>query len=89
MGLELSAKGEAIVQTISVIKDGEKLFSLTSRNTGPRFWDMICNFEDLFGPGKVNLKDINHEVQKRCLKVKKIKIPNFVLRPLKYILLAY
>ena len=69
MGLEFSVKGDAIVQTISVIKDGEELFSSTSRNAGPRFGDMRCNFEDLFGPGKVNLKDVNLEVQQGCLKV--------------------
>ena len=60
-----------MVQTITVSKDSKELFSSTSRNTGPRFGDIRCSFEDLFGPGgKVNLQDIDIEVQAGCLKVK-------------------
>ncbi|MEW8546771.1 MAG: hypothetical protein AB2693_24920 [Candidatus Thiodiazotropha sp.] len=72
--LDFSVKGgETLTQTVSVSKDGEELFTSTSRNTGPRFGDMKCNLEDLFGPGKVNLQDVNIEVQAGCLKLKIIK----------------
>lgn len=70
--LDFCVKGGE-TQTVSVLKDDEELFTSTSRNTGPRFGDMNCSLEDLFGPGEVNLQNIKIEVQAGCLKVKIIK----------------
>ena len=71
MELEFAVRGrETMVQTVTVSKAGEELFTSTSRNTGPRFGDLNCTFEDLFGPAKVNLQDINIETGKGCLKIK-------------------
>ena len=71
MELEFAVRGEeAMVQTVTVSKAGEELFTSTSRNTGPRFGDLNCTFEDLFGPAKVNLQDINIKTGKGCLKIK-------------------
>ena len=70
MELLFSVKeAETMVQTVSVSRDGEELFTSTSRNTGPRFGDLKCTFEDLFGPGEVKLQEINVETRKGCLKI--------------------
>ena len=69
MELELAVRGGEMVQTVTVSKAGEQLFTSTSRNTGPRFGDLKCTFEDLFGPAKINLQDICVETGKGYLKI--------------------
>ena len=69
MELELAVRGGEMVQTVTVSKAGEQLFTSTSRNTGPRFGDLKCTFEDLFGTAKINLQDICVETGKGYLKI--------------------